>query len=90
MIVLIGPCMFVAPLMILLVPVAIVLWPVAVVVLGVGYLAIWPFALVATRMGDAWLPARHRWVGKWFLVVLRPWNFFDLPKKRAPSSPGPG
>lgn len=53
MIVLIGPCMFVAPLMILLVPVAIVLWPVAVVVLGVGYLAIWPFALVATRIREA-------------------------------------
>jgi len=85
MIVLIGPCMFVAPLMLLLVPVAIVLWLVAVVV----HLAIWPFALVAARLGGAWLPARHRWVGKWFLVVLRPWNFFDLPKKRPPSSPGP-
>jgi hypothetical protein len=44
MIVLIGPCMFAAPLLVLLVPVAVVLWPVVLFVLGVSYVVLWPAA----------------------------------------------
>lgn len=84
MIVLVGPCMFVAPLVVLLVPVAIVVWPVAVVVLGASWLAVWPAALVAERLGGRWLPERHRALGHWFRVVLRPWNYFDVPKRGPP------
>ena len=80
MVVLVGPCMFAAPLVVLLVPVAIVLWPVALAGLGVSWLVLWPAAWVAARLDNAWLPERHRTLGRWFGVVLKPWNYFDEPK----------
>ena len=78
--VLVGPCLFVAPLLVLLVPVALVVWPVAVVALGTSWLIVWPMAFIAARMGGQWLPARHRTLGRWCAVGLRPWNYFDVPK----------
>ena len=84
MIVLFGPCMLVAPLLILLIPVAVVLWPPVLVLLGLLYLIEWPFALIGARFGVRWLTASHAALGRWFMVLLRPWRYFDAPKNPKP------
>jgi len=81
MIVLFGPCMFVAPLLILLIPVGIVLWPPTLAVLGLLYLLVWPFAAIGRRLGVRWLTASHATLGRWFVVLLRPWRYFDAPRE---------
>ena len=83
MIVLFGPCMLVAPLLILLIPVAVVLWPPVLVLLGVLYLLLWPFA--ALMQGGA-IARAHAAVGRWFMVLLRPWRYFDAPRRGDPPS----
>lgn len=76
MILLLGPCMFFAPLVLVLVPIAIVLWPPTLVLLGIGWLLTWPFA----RGGDRrWLVRTHRAIGRWFRSLLTPWTYFDEP-----------
>ena len=89
MIVLIGPCMFVAPLLVLLVPVAVVLWPVVLLVLGVLCVLLWPLALISSWLGGHWLPARLATIGRWFVFMLRPWKYFDPPKRPAPQDATP-
>ena len=84
MIVMFGPCMFVAPLLILLIPVAIVLWPPVLLILGVLWLLVWPFSALARRFGVAWLPRLHAAMGRWFIVLLRPWRYFDAPRGKQP------
>jgi hypothetical protein len=79
-IVLFGPCMFVAPLLFLLIPVAIVLWPPVLVILGAVYLIVWPFAAIGRRFGVRWLVSLHATLGRWFIVLLRPWRYFDTPR----------
>ncbi|MFI5245770.1 MAG: hypothetical protein ACHQQR_11120 [Gemmatimonadales bacterium] len=81
MIVLFGPCMFVAPLLLLLVPIALVLWPPTLVVLGVLWLVMWPFAAVGRRYSVRWLASSHAALGRWFVVLLRPWRYFDPPRE---------
>jgi hypothetical protein len=80
MIVLFGPCMFVAPLLILVIPIAIVLWPPTLVLLGLLYLVVWPFAAIGRRLGVRWLATAHARIGHWFVVLLRPWRYFDAPR----------
>ncbi|MDH5234121.1 MAG: hypothetical protein OEW77_04115 [Gemmatimonadota bacterium] len=80
MILLLGPCMFMAPLVLVLVPVAIVLWPPTMVLLGVTYLLLWPFAALARRSGAAGLPTVHETIGRWFRTLLTPWTHFDEPE----------
>jgi hypothetical protein len=76
--------MFVAPLLVLLIPVAVVLWPPALLILGVVYLIVWPFALIGRRFNVRWLVAAHAALGRWFVVLLRPWRYFDVPQKKQP------
>ena len=80
MIVLFGPCMFVAPLLILLIPVGIVLWPPVLAILGVLYVLSWPLALAGRRFGAGGLVRAHAALGRWFIVLLRPWRYFDAPR----------
>ena len=84
MIVLFGPCMFVAPLLIVLIPVAVVLWPPVLLLLGVLYLVLWPFALAAKRLRVGWMVSANAALGRWFIVLLRPWRYFDAPRKKTP------
>lgn len=81
MILLIGPCMFFAPLVVLLIPVALALWPPAIVLLGLSYLVVWPFAAASAEGSRA--RRAHAWLGEAFLTVLTPWTYFDPPKKKA-------
>ncbi len=74
-----GPCMFVAPLLVVLIPVAVVLWPPVLLLLGVVYLGTWPFAALGRATGIAWLPKMHATLKRWFIVLLRPWRYFDAP-----------
>ena len=79
MILLLGPCMFMAPLVLILIPIGIVLWPPTLLVLGITYLLLWPFAAIARRQGAVRLPAMHATLGRWFRTVLTPWTYFDEP-----------
>jgi hypothetical protein len=79
MIVLFGPCMFVAPLVLLLIPIAIVLWPPTLVVIGVLWLVMWPFVAIGRRYGVRSLTSSHAALSRWFVVLLRPWRYFDAP-----------
>jgi hypothetical protein len=79
-IVLFGPCMFVAPLLILLIPVGVVLWPRALLILGLLYVLVWPFALIGRRLNVRWPGSTHAALGRWFIVLLRPWRYFDAPR----------
>ncbi len=91
MILLFGPCMFVAPLLVVLIPVAVVLWPPVLVILGVLWLLMWPLAAIGRATGIAWLPRAHAALSRWFIVLLRPWRYFDAPTvpARPPEPPTP-
>ncbi|MGH7655579.1 MAG: hypothetical protein ACREN6_13040 [Gemmatimonadaceae bacterium] len=79
MILLFGPCMFVAPFLVVLIPVAIVLWLPVLAILGLLWLIVWPFAALGSAGG---VSARaHAALGRWFVVLLRPWRYFDVPQK---------
>jgi hypothetical protein len=78
-ILLFGPCMFVAPLLVVLIPVAIVLWPPALLILGALWLLTWPLAAMSIGV------RAHAALGRWFVVLLRPWRYFETPT--APSAP---
>jgi hypothetical protein len=80
MIALIGPCMFVAPLLVVLVPVAVVLWPVVLAATGMAWLVLWPLARGARAVGVAWPTRWAAGAGRLFVTLLRPWNYFDPPK----------
>jgi hypothetical protein len=76
--------MFIAPLLFLLIPVAIVLWPPALLVLGILWVIVWPFAALGRRLGVVWLPRVHAAMTRWFVVLLRPWRYFDAPRVKKP------
>ena len=80
MILLFGPCMFIAPLLVVLIPVAIVLWPPVLVILGALWLVTWPLAAIAEKSAMA---RAHAALGRWFIVLLRPWRYFDAPPVKA-------
>ena len=84
MILLFGPCMFVAPLLFLLIPVAVVLWPPVLAILGLLYLVVWPFAAIGRLLGIRWISSSHAALRRWFIVLLRPWRYFDAPRKKHP------
>jgi hypothetical protein len=72
--------MFIAPLLVVLIPVAIVLWPPVLVIVGALWLVTWPLALIAEKSG---LARAHAALGRWFIVLLRPWRYFDAPPVKA-------
>jgi hypothetical protein len=80
MIILFGPCMFVAPLLVILLPVAVVLWPPVLAILGALWLVTWPLAAISQGSG---LARAHAALGRWFIVLLRPWRYFDAPPVKA-------
>lgn len=84
MILLFGPCMFVAPLLILLIPVGIVLWPPVLALLGALYLLVWPFAALGRALGTTRIASAHATLGRWFMVLLRPWRYFSVPDETPP------
>lgn len=90
MILLFGPCMFVAPFLVVLIPVAIVLWPPVLAILGVIWLIVWPFAAIGRKVGATGIVRAHAALGRWFVVLLRPWRYFDAPARpaEAPTEPG--
>jgi hypothetical protein len=81
--------MFVAPLLAPLVPLAVVLWPIVLLVLGVAYALLWPFAMISSLLGGRWLPARRATLRRWFVFMLRPWQYFEPPTRGAPPDSTP-
>ena len=88
MILLFGPCMLVAPFLVVLIPVAIVLWPPVLAILGAVWLVVWPFAVVGKKTGMTGIVRLHATLGRWFIVLLRPWRYFDAPTKPAEQPSG--
>jgi hypothetical protein len=90
MILLFGPCMFLAPLLVVLIPVAIVLWPPVLATVGLLWLIVWPFAAIGKSFGMTGLARAHAALGRWFVVLLRPWNYFNAPADATKAQPQPG
>lgn len=83
---LIGPCMFFAPLLVVLVPVAIILWPPTLILVGLAWLVTRPFA-GDDGASQSGVGRVHATLTGWFLTLLTPWTFFDTPK--GPPATGP-
>lgn len=72
-----GPCMFVAPLVPILMLVAIPLWPVAIVLVTGLWLVVWPLERATRMMGMHRLDGASAKVGTWLKIVVRPWILFE-------------
>ncbi len=88
--------MLLAPLVAVLAILALPLWPVAIVLVGAAFLLIWPVERLLGLMGTRWMSGWSAAVGRAFMLVLRPWRYFDpprpvaAPEQQETSSPGPG
>ncbi|MFI5310660.1 MAG: hypothetical protein ACHQQ3_05475 [Gemmatimonadales bacterium] len=81
MVVLIGPCMFLAPLVLVVALLAIPLWPVAIVLIGACWLAVWPLERLVALAGFRGMRGWSAAIARLFVTVLRPWDYFDAPRK---------
>jgi hypothetical protein len=82
---LLGPCMFLAPLVMVLAILAIPLWPVVLVALGAAWLIVWPVEFLARALGVHAIDGTAKKLGGWFRFMLTPWTYFDVPAKPAPA-----
>ncbi|MBI3504414.1 MAG: hypothetical protein HY059_06200 [Proteobacteria bacterium] len=87
MVMLIGPCFFLAPVVAVLAVLAIPLWPVCLAVLFAMFVVVWPVEQVVTRLGVTRMRGASARVWGWLLWMSTPWNWFDLPKKAPPAVP---
>ena len=85
MVLLLGPCMFLAPLVMVLAILAVPLWPVVLVALGAAWLIVWPAEFIARTLGIHAVDGASKKVGSWFRFMLTPWTYFDVPAKAAPA-----
>jgi hypothetical protein len=79
--------MFLAPLVLVLAILAVPLWPVVVVIVGVAWCVVAPLEAAAVALkwrADARASATLK---RWFFVVLKPWNYFDVPEKKDGAGP---
>lgn len=79
----IGPCILVAPLVLVLVLLAIPLWPVAIVCTALLWLIAWPLERVLALVGVHRVSGSSRRVRAWLRVAVAPWRLFDRPAKTA-------
>lgn len=82
MVLAIGPCFLLAPVVAALALLAIPLWPIALVLLLIVFILTWTVELVGTRLGLTRLRGRSAAVWRAFIWLRTPWNWFDAPKKR--------
>jgi len=83
---LIGPCIFAAPVVALLAIVLLPFWPVAIILLGLARLLFWPVERIVSASGGTWATAWSNRMRMWFAYVVRPWKYFDPPEVRAAGS----
>jgi hypothetical protein len=84
---LLGPCMFLAPLVMVLAILAIPLWPVVLVAFGAAWLIVWPAEYIVHALGVHAFDGTATKLGSWFRFMLTPWTYFDPPAK--PAKPAP-
>jgi hypothetical protein len=84
---LIGPCMLLAPLVVVLVPIVIVLWLPVLALMGLAWLVLFPLAEFSEPKDR--IARVHRWLGESFRTLLTPWTYFDPPEKSADASVPP-
>lgn len=75
--VLIGPCIVVAPFVILAMLLAIPLWPVAIVVVCAMWMLVWPLERVLRALGVRRFDGASAAVSRWLVVVVKPWSLFE-------------
>jgi hypothetical protein len=83
---LLGPCMFLAPLVMVLAILAIPFWPVFLALLGAAWLIVWPIERLAQSLGSHAFEGATKKIGGWFRTLLTPWTYFDTPAKQAASA----
>jgi len=90
--VIIGPCMFLAPVVFVLMLLAIPLWPVAIVVVTVMWLVTWPVEQMLRLVGIRRADGAAATVARWLRVVVKPWVLFEKaarpPSASPPAPPG--
>lgn len=74
-----GPCTLLAPVVFLLGIVAMLCWPFVLAGLALVWLAAWPVEWLLVALGMR--PARglRAAIGRVLALVARPWNYFDVP-----------
>lgn len=75
--ILIGPCMLLAPLVAVLAFLAVPFWPVAIVLVATAWLVVWPLehglALAGVQLMQGW----SAWVARTLYNVVKPWVWLD-------------
>lgn len=87
MVIAIGPCFLLAPVVAVLAVLAIPLWPVCLAVLLVMLIVVWPIEQIGTRLGIGALRGASARVWGWLRWMSTPWNWFDLPNARPAGEP---
>ena len=75
MTILIGPCMFLGPLVFVLALLALPFWPVALVLLLAMYVVTWPIEKLTGLVTLRWFEGWSASIWRVFLNVLRPWRW---------------
>ena len=78
---LLGPCMLLAPVVVVLAILAVPLWPVVLAAVGAAWLIVWPVEQLARSLGAHALDGTSKQLGGWFRILLTPWTYFDTPPK---------
>ena len=77
------PCAIFAPLIFVLFILALPLWPVALVLVGLAWCVVWPLERLLSALGAGAMRGWSAWIGYAFVVILKPWYFFDPVNVRA-------
>jgi hypothetical protein len=75
--------MLLAPLVAVLAILALPVWPVAIVLVGAAFLVLWPVERLLGLLGTGLMSGWSAAVGRAFMLVLRPWRYFDPPRPAA-------
>lgn len=76
---LLGPCMLLAPFVLVLAILAVPLWPVALAAVGLCWLIVWPLERLFAALGRRTLQGATVKIGRLFRTLLTPWTYFDSP-----------
>ena len=83
MVIAIGPCFLLAPVVAVLAVLAIPLWPVCLLALLVMLVVVWPIEQLCRLLGLKAYRGASATVWRWLRWMSVPWTWFDVPAKKA-------
>lgn len=87
--VLIGPCMVLAPLVAVVAFLAVPFWPVAIVIVAAIWLVVWPIERVMKLLGVGVMQGWSAKIGRTLYYVIKPWVYLDVRYPNGPRSSAP-